>query len=400
MRLFQGRIVTKTVLVLSVVSLFTDIASEMLYPILPIYLKEIGFSVFLIGFLEGVAEATAGFSKGSFGRMSDLSGKRLPFVRWGYFLSALSKPMMTFFGSVFWVFSVRTLDRLGKGIRTAARDALLSDEASAENKGKVFGFHRSMDTFGAVLGPVAALIFLTAFPGRYRELFLWAFLPGIAAILLTFLISEKEKTPAPESESEKISVVQFYGYWKRAPADYRLLCKGILIFTLFNGSDVFLLLKLKESGMDDAYSIGAYIFYNLVYAVAAYPLGVLGDRIGLKRLFLFGLLCYGLVYFGMGFGNSDWILWIAFSVYGIYAASTEGISKAWITNLVPKTETATALGTFNAFQSVCMIFASLITGFLWTSVNSTSALCVSGAAALVSVIYLSGFREPGKQKSP
>ena len=154
------KIISRTVWILSLVSLFTDVASEMLYPVMPIYLKEIGFSILLIGILEGVAEATAGLSKSYFGKLSDVSGKRLPFVRLGYLLSALSKPMMAVFTFPWWIFFSRTLDRLGKGLRTAARDAMLSDEATPETKGRVFGLHRAMDTVGAVIGPAAALGFL------------------------------------------------------------------------------------------------------------------------------------------------------------------------------------------------------------------------------------------------
>jgi MFS family permease len=154
------KIITRNVLVLSAVSLFTDVASEMLYPIVPIYLKTIGFSIVLIGILEGFAEAIAGLSKGYFGNLSDRTGTRLPFIQIGYLFSAISKPMMALFTYPIWVFFVRTIDRLGKGVRTGARDALLSDEATADTKGRVFGFHRSMDTFGAVLGPLLALMYI------------------------------------------------------------------------------------------------------------------------------------------------------------------------------------------------------------------------------------------------
>lgn len=152
--------ITRTVWVLSLISLFTDTASEMLYPIMPIYLKSIGFSIVLIGVLEGFAEAVAGLSKGYFGKLSDQSARRIPFVQIGYAFSAISKPMMAVFVYPLWIFFARTVDRFGKGIRTGARDAILSDEASHETKGKVFGFHRSMDTFGAVLGPLLALLYL------------------------------------------------------------------------------------------------------------------------------------------------------------------------------------------------------------------------------------------------
>ncbi|WP_295674413.1 MFS transporter, partial [uncultured Mucilaginibacter sp.] len=165
------KIITRNVLILSMVSLFTDVASEMLYPVMPVYLRAIGFSVILIGILEGVAEATAGLSKGYFGNLSDATGKRSPFIRIGYALSAISKPMMALFKYPLWVFFSRTTDRLGKGIRTGARDALLSDETTSRYKGRVFGFHRSMDTLGAVFGPLIALLYLAAHPGSYKALF-------------------------------------------------------------------------------------------------------------------------------------------------------------------------------------------------------------------------------------
>ena len=166
------KILTRTILLVSFVSLFTDVASEMLYPIMPVYLKSIGFSVLLIGILEGVAEATAGISKGYFGHQSDIRKQRVPFVRAGYALSAISKPMMAILTFPVWIFFARTLDRFGKGIRTSARDAMLSDETTPEHKGRVFGFHRSMDTLGAVLGPVIALVYLHWHPQDYKRLFI------------------------------------------------------------------------------------------------------------------------------------------------------------------------------------------------------------------------------------
>ena len=184
--------ITKTVWTLSLVSLFTDTASEMLYPIMPVYLKTIGFSIVLIGILEGVAEASAGLSKGYFGKLSDNSGKRVPFVQIGYMFSAISKPMMALFIYPFWIFFARTVDRFGKGIRTGARDAILSDEATPSTKGKVFGFHRSMDTLGAVLGPTVALLYLYFNPQQYKQLFYLAFIPGLFAVAASFFLKEKK----------------------------------------------------------------------------------------------------------------------------------------------------------------------------------------------------------------
>ena len=181
------RIITRTVLILSIVSLLADVASEMLYPVMPIYLKEIGFTVFWIGVLEGVVNFTAGISKGYFGKLSDERGLRLPFVKLGYLLSTVSKPLMATFTYPIWIFFVRTVDRIGKGVRTAARDALLSQEATPATKARVFGFHRSMDTVGAAIGPIVALVFLFFNPGQYKTLFYLAFIPGILSILFIFL---------------------------------------------------------------------------------------------------------------------------------------------------------------------------------------------------------------------
>jgi MFS family permease len=168
--------------------LFADVASEMIYPVLPLYLNEIGFKIFWIGVLEGFAGFTAGISKGYFGKMSDEKGVRLPFIRIGYFLSSISKPIIALIAAPLWIFFSRAVDRLGKGVRTAARDALLSQQTTKENKGKVFGFHRSMDTLGAAIGPVIALIFLVIYPGDYKTIFLLAFIPGIISVLLIFLL--------------------------------------------------------------------------------------------------------------------------------------------------------------------------------------------------------------------
>ena len=187
------KIINRTVWILSLVSLFADVASEMLYPVIPIYLKEIGFSILLIGILEGVVNFTAGLSKGYFGKRSDEKGVRLPFIKWGYFLSAVSKPMMAVSTFPLWIFFTRTVDRLGKGLRTAARDALLSQNATPQTKARVFGFHRSMDTLGAAIGPAIALLLLVLFPNRYQLIFLIAFIPWLVSTALIFLLSERNK---------------------------------------------------------------------------------------------------------------------------------------------------------------------------------------------------------------
>lgn len=366
-------------------SLFTDMASEMLYPIMPFYLKSIGFSIVLIGILEGFAEAIAGLSKAYFGKYSDLTGRRVPFVQIGYAFSAISKPMMAIFTFPIWVFFARTLDRFGKGIRTGARDAILSDEATAETKGKVFGLHRSMDTLGAVLGPAIALLYLHFYPENYKTLFYLAFLPGVAAFLSTFLLKDKQIIKA--KTENKPSVFSFLNYWKESPSNYKKVVIGLLIFTLFNSSDVFLLLRAKEAGLDDTMVIGVYIFYNLIYALFAFPIGILADKIGLKKILLFGFLLFSIVYFGMAFNTNKIICIALFFLYGIYAAATEGISKAWISNISEKKDTATAIGTFTGLQSICTMLASSMAGLLWFKYGASVALSVTAIMTIFVIIY-------------
>ena len=386
--------ITRTIWVLSLVSFFTDMASEMLYPIMPIYLKSIGFSVVLIGILEGIAEATAGLSKSYFGKLSDASGKRVPFVQLGYTLSALSKPMMGLFVLPLWIFFARTIDRLGKGILTGARDAMLSSEATPETKGKIFGFHRSMDTLGAVIGPLLALCYLYFFPEDYKNLFFIALLPGLLAIVTTLFLKDRGENFRDSKKS--ISFFAFVNYWKESPARYKKLLIGLLVFALFNSSDVFLLLKAKQSGLDDPWVIGIYIFYNLVYASFSFPLGILADKVGLKGIFIFGLMLFSIVYFGMAVSDSLYIYIALFFIYGIYAAATEGISKAWISNIVDKKDTATAIGTYSGFQSICAMLASSIAGVIWFRAGSAAALAVTAIATMLVILYFLFVRKPNQ----
>lgn len=352
---------------------------------MPVYLKSVGFSIVFIGFLEGIAEATAGLSKGYFGKLSDVTGKRVPFVQLGYTLSAISKPMLAIFINPLWVFFSRTIDRLGKGIRTGARDALLSDEATPATKGKIFGFHRSMDTLGAVMGPTFALIYLFYNPNDYKTLFLLAFLPGLLAILASFLL--KQKKQFIPKDKIKVRFFSFLNYWKRSDSRYRKLLIGLLIFALFNSSDVFLLLKAKESGINDSYVIGLYIFYNLIYSIFAFPIGIMADKIGMKNIFIAGLMIFSIVYLGFGLTND--LIWftILFFLYGIYAAATEGVAKAWISNISDKKDTATAIGTFAGLQSICSLIASTATGFMWFEFSSTIALVSSAVMSFFVLIY-------------
>lgn len=382
----RGRVITRPILIVSLVSLFTDVASEMLYPIMPMYLKSIGFTIVGIGILEGFVEAFAGFSKGYFGHLSDRTGKRVPFIRFGYALSAFAKPLMAMMTFPLWIFLMRTVERLGKGIRTSARDAYLSDNSTLETRGRVFGFHRSLDTLGAAIGPLIALIVLYFLPERYRLLFVISVIPGILAVMLTFRV--KDTIHRTVVKSSKKSFFAFLSYWKRANFTYKMVIAGLLGFTLINSSDAFILLGMKQKGFSDTHVIGFYIFYNLVYAVTSYPIGRLSDRVGQKSILVFGFSLFAAAYLLFGFASSTWALALVFVLYGIYASSTEGISKALITKISGKEDTATALGFYTGLASLGTLFASTIGGLIWTIWSLKTMFLVSAAGAALVTLYL------------
>jgi MFS family permease len=377
--------ITRSIWVLSLVSLFTDMASDMLYPVMPAYLRSIGFSVAFIGLLEGIAEAAAGLSKGYFGYWSDMSGKRLPFVRLGYTLSALSKPLMAAMAYPLWIFLVRTLDRLGKGIRTGARDAILADASTHENRGKVFGFHRSMDTVGAALGPALALIWLYFRPEDYIPLFFIAFLPGIISVLLLFTLKEQNNL-APQGKT--ITFGDSMRWLKTAMPAYRTLLWGLLLFASINSAEIFLLLRAKDLGMSDAGVVGLYIFYNLIFALLAYPLGRLSDTIGMKRIFLLGLALFAITYLGMALLSSTAAIIALFFVYGGFAAATDGLAKAWISKVCGPREKAVGLGTFAGLQSLSLLLASVWAGLLWDIAGPMTVFLLTAGLSIPVGLYI------------
>ncbi len=369
---------------LSIISLLTDTASEMLYPVMPIYLKTIGFSVVLIGVLEGVAEATAGLSKGYFGKLSDASQRRVPFVRLGYALSAVSKPMMAVFIYPIWIFFARAIDRLGKGIRTGARDALLSDEATPATKGKVFGFHRSMDTVGAVIGPSLALAYLYFYPGQYKSFSIC--FPSRAVCCFCVYIVERKASYGYKIKTIH-TILLLSQILERKPRGLPQTGSRITCFYPVQQFRCFLLLKIKQAGISDTMVIGVYIFYNLIYALSAFPAGILADKVGLKTIFIIGLALFVCVYAGFSINTNLYFFFILFFLYGIYAAATEGISKAWITNITDKRDTATAIGTYSALQSICTMLASSFTGFIWFRFGAGAAFMVTAVVVLLVVFY-------------
>ncbi len=377
---------TKNILYLSFISFFTDIASELLYPIIPLYLSSIGVGVSGIGIIEGIAETVSALSKTYFGVWSDKIKKRKIFIIIGYTLSAVSKPLMVLMPNILWILLMRVSDRLGKGIRTAPRDALLSDETIFENKGKVFGFHRSIDTMGAVVGPFIVLLLLWSYHWSYTSIFLISVIPGVLTIFLCFWVVEKKVNYSMHKERMKIKDI--FSYWSRSNKNYKILTILLIVFYVFNSSDMLLLLKAKTHGVTDYKIVWLYIIYNLSYAVFAFPFGMIADKIGLKNTIAFGLLFFGIVYTGISFFQTWKGLIFLFILYGVHSAAIEGNIKALLSNFADEKEVATAIGLFTTLQSFTYIISNSLVGWLWTYFNSSIPFILSGVVAIIISIIL------------
>jgi MFS family permease len=242
-----------------------------------------------------------------------------------------------------------------------------------------------MDTLGAAIGPTLSLLFLLYFPHHYKTIFLLAFIPGLISVALVFLVREKRQK---ESTMAKGNFFSFFRYWNIAKPEYKQLVAGLAFLALFNSSDVFLLLKTKQITQSDSITIGAYIAYNIVFALASYPLGILADRIGLKKVFLGGLILFAIAYFLFGFTSSTAVIFISFFIYGLFAAASEGITRAWISNMAGGRDTATAIGFYTSCESICTLLASIIAGFLWNQFGSESTFFTTSAAAVIVFFYL------------
>jgi len=375
--------IPRQVLILSLISLFTDIASEMLYPVTPIFLTAVlGSSMAVVGIIEGAAEVTAGLLKGYFGRLSDKLKKRSVFVVLGYSISALSKPLPGLFPALSAVITSRISDRVGKGARTAPRDALLATYAEGQT-GAVFGFHRAMDTLGAALGPVGALILLHFFPGDYTLIFLVAFAPSVIAATFTLYVKDN---PA---SFKKVTKRNYAEFWSSAPHQYKIILLLITLFSLVNSSDVFLILKSMDISNSATLAIWGYIFYNLIYASVSYPIGKHSDKVGKKKVYIAGLYIFAGVYLGFALFPDIYFIWVLFALYGIYAASTEGVVKAWVSDLIPDEQRGSAIGLLTMCTSLSLMLGSFLAGILWDAYGSAVPFLLSSAvSALVATVFI------------
>jgi MFS family permease len=386
--------ITKSVLLLSLVSLFNDISSEMLYPILPLYMASIGAAPVLMGVIEGIAEIIAAGMKWLSGTWSDEAPGRKPFVLLGYGVSSISKGLLGLATGWIGILLARSLDRFGKGLRSPARDALLADNCTPETRSAVFGFHRSADTLGAVIGPIIALLCIGA-AYSYPTIFFISMIPACVGFCLLFFIKENKKNDAAKW---KLTLQQPFAYLKYANADYKKITLLFCLFAIGNGSDMFLLLRLTSNGVSAQNSIYYYLLFNVALVLFAYPIGILADKINKKYLLTAGFIFFAVTYCILAVATTTWLYIVAFLVYGLYYACTDGISKAYLTTTCRPSDKGKALGTFSMLQSVLYLIAGSITGVLWTLDNGKTAflycMAIALLAAIIAFIYL-----PSTQKN-
>lgn len=413
--LFKG--LGRNVIVLGFVSLFTDISSEMLYPIIPIFLTSVLMApMAVLGVIEGCAEATASLLKYFSGYWSDKIKSHVPFVVSGYSISAVSKPLLILAATWHWVLAARIIDRLGKGIRTSPRDALIAASCDANSRGKAYGLHRAMDSIGAVIGPVIAIAFLWLFtrsgagsdPKRaYQLLFLCAFVPAMLGVACFFFLQNTGPVVAKKKSGDG------HPGLRGLSPELRRLLVIVALFSLGNSSDVFLLLGAKKTGFSTTGVLWIYVLYNFINAAAAGPLGSLSDRLGRRKVMTGGFIIFALVYAGFAVCNSQisipvpileppylywyifrpsrfWIL-LLFAIYGLYAAANEGIAKAYVADLSTSENRGTAMGAYQIVIGFMALLASLVAGFLWDYVNPAAtflygAICALGAAILFFIL--------------
>ncbi len=374
--------VPRTVAILGLVSLFADVSSEMVYPLLPLFLTTtLGAPALAVGLIEGVAEGTASLLKLVSGRVSDRIGRRRPFVVWGYGLSATAKPLLA--AAFAWpaVLGVRFVDRFGKGLRTAPRDALLAETTPPDRRGRAFGFHRAMDTAGAVLGPLLALALVWLLDERYRMVFLIAFVPGAISVYLMRYVVE------PKAAAARIGDATLGG-WRDLPRPYYALLAVTLLFAFGNSSDVFLLLRAKDLGLGASAVVLAYVTFNVSYALLATPAGSLSDRIGRRNVIVAGYALFAAVYLAFGLAGGSAVLWVLFPLYGLFMAMTEGVGRAYVVDFAPPDRHGTALGLYHAGAGIATLLASLTAGALWDAVDPAAPFVFGGGTALLAAALM------------
>ena len=371
----------RNVFAAGVVSFFMDVSSEMVYPLVPIFLANIlGVNKSIIGLIEGIAEATASLLKVFSGWLSDRIGRRKGLMGVGYAISVLSRPLIA--GAAAWqqILAARFIDRLGKGVRTAPRDAIIAESSGSEVMGRAFSFHRALDTLGAVVGPALAFFLLSAMAGDFRKVFWISMVPGIIAILvIIFFIKEKKKALPARHDRPKLTLAHFD--WR-----FKFFVLITTIFAIGNSSDVFLILRAQQLGVTTFMIPVIYLTFNLVYSLSAIAAGLAADKFGKKRVVLLGFILFVVIYYGFAVAGSAAAAWRLFALYGIFMGLTEGVQKAFLTTIIPPDFKATAFGIYNTAIGLALFPASLIGGWLWDHFSPSATFYYGAAMAAVSTL--------------
>ena len=378
-KIFEG--ITRNVFILGLVSLFTDLSSQMVFPLIPLFLITVlGTGAYAVGIVEGAAETTASLLKVVSGYWSDKIKRRKPFVLFGYSLSAITKPLFAFATIWSFVLFVRVIERIGKGLRTAPRDAIVAESSDESVRGKAYGFHRAMDGIGSVSG--AALAFLLLPILGYRNIFLFAFIPGIIAVFVILFIKEK-KTPAKEEEPKEISIKLSF---KELPMNLKLFIVVSSIFALGHFGYAFLLLRAVDIGLTDHKAILLYVLFYIVYTVCAIPSGILSDKIGRKPVLRAGYAIFGITSLGLVFTSNIYSILLLFVTYGIFYAMIDGAQRAFVVDLAPEHLKATALGTFHTAIGLVALPGGYIAGLLWDKISPETTFIYGLTLAVISLI--------------
>ena len=387
---------------LGMVSLLTDVSSEMIFTLLPLFLANVlGTTTVVIGFIEGVAESTASLLKVVSGWISDKLGKRKFLAIVGYGISTVAKPFMYIATTWGLVFGVRFADRLGKGVRTAPRDALVADSVAPEERGKGFGIHRAMDTSGAALGLViaAAVVFLLQrgslelARGTYQWLVLVGIVPAVLALFMFAFVRESSRGPGSQASSistesqlysEKVSVGARAGFDNR----FKFFLGIMFLFSLGNSSDAFLILRAQDLGNSTLYILIMLVLFNVTYAAIATPAGVISDKLGRRKVLILGWGVYVLVYLGFAAASTSLQVWLLFVLYGLYYGLAEGVARAFVADLVPEDRRGTAYGLFHGVVGIALFPASVIAGWLWQTINPATPFYFGAGLASLAMLGL------------
>ena len=386
---------TRNVVILGMVSLLNDAASEMIYPLLPVFLTSVlGAGPAVLGVIEGIAESTASFLKLYSGYLSDRVRRRKGWVVAGYTISNIIRPLISFAGSWVQVLALRFSDRVGKGLRTSPRDAMIADSTPPEYRGTAYGFHRAMDHGGAIIGPLLATGLLLVFHDRIATVFLLSFIPGTLAVLL-LLTGLREREAVHREAGNRFDV---RSAWSEMPVDFRKYLAIILIFTLGNSTDAFLLLRAQALGVPIALLPTIWVALHVVKMAFSVPGGMLSDRLGRKKVIVAGWVVYALVYAGFAFAHRHWHAWALFAVYGIYFGLTEGVEKALVADLAPAHLRGSAFGLYHLAVGFGALPASLLFGLVWERFGAGAAFAFGAGLALLASMMLAALnvRQPRK----